>query len=68
MSLLKIIEIIESERIKQKLTRSELCRQAGVNLNTWYKIRKGNTTPNIVTLSLLLDVLNLEVIVKRRNA
>ena len=67
MNLLELPKVCDDVRERFRMTPSDLCRQAGIQLSTWYHWLEGKASPNVSTLSLIMDVLGLEVQVKRRN-
>lgn len=67
MSILSIMDEIEKERIKKKLSVKQLCFHAGVARNNYSRWRNGRMMPTLGPLSCLLDVLNLEIEVVRHE-
>lgn len=67
MSLLEIVSAIETERRKQGISIKDLTRHAGISLYTYYHWIEKRGMPKIDALSCVLDVLNLEIDIRRRE-
>lgn len=65
MDVLKLFQVIENERIRQKIPIKDLCFQADISLPTYYHWLEGRCEPRFYTLSRIMDVLNLKIKVIR---
>ena len=66
MNIADIIEPIEQEREKQGITIKELTRHAGIGCATYKHWKSRMVTPQLVAVSLVMDVLGLEIIVQKK--
>lgn len=55
-------EVIEKKRIARGLTVSKLCREAGIDRGTYYKIRSNPDSAKYSTVSKLVTVVGLNAI------
>ena len=68
MSILDVVKEIERARHNSGLDIAELCKQAGISRATYYHWLEHRTNASINLLSLVMDVLNLEITVTGRKA
>ena len=68
MDVLELPRIIEAERQRMGIDIKSLCYQADISLPTYYHWQNGRTSPNVYTLSRIMDVLGMKIkIVKEGN-
>ena len=67
MNLANIIKAIEAEREKQGITVEAMCRQACICRATYYHWIEDRVSPSLYNISLIMDVLNLEIDVHNRK-
>ncbi len=61
----KVIEKIDAERIKQKLTLKELSLKSGVSEKHISQINTGKTNPTLEVINKLAVALNVDLDVKK---
>ena len=66
MNIINIAEEIDKQREAQGITIEQLCTHAGIARATYYHWLEGRSSPKACLLSLVMDVLNLEVVVRKR--
>lgn len=52
-------KLIREERMKQKLSQTELAQAVGKDRQYMYKIESGSVTPNITTIAILSEALEI---------
>jgi transcriptional regulator with XRE-family HTH domain len=68
MKILEIVDEIEKERERQGLTVEELCKHAGVSMETYSRWNARKSYATLAPLSCIMDVLNLEIKVVKWGA
>ena len=58
---MEIVDRIEREMKRQKISKAELAAAAGVGLPYLYRVFKGQQTPTIAWAEKVCDVLGLEI-------
>jgi DNA-binding phage protein len=61
MSILAIVHEIEKIRILRGISIKALAEQAGIGIWTYYHWLEGKSCPNVRVLSLVMDVLQIEI-------
>jgi len=62
-----IVKTIETERVIQGWGKKALADESGIGHNTYSLIHAGRVSPRLSTLRALMDTLNLEVSLHRRD-
>ncbi len=62
MDVGELIRNIDDMREYQGMTVQELCKNAGIARNTYYSWLDGTIAPNLATLNVVLNVLNIELV------
>lgn len=58
---MKVSKIIEDERIKQKMTITQLCEKADLNFRTVAAILNGQDNVKLCNVKKICDVLNIKL-------
>ena len=56
-----ICKLIREQRLKQKITQTELAEAVGKDRQYMYKIESGKVTPNITTIAILAEALEISL-------
>lgn len=59
-----IAELIRNSRKEKKLTRVQLSEMTGISISSLKNYEHGDFDPNISTLKIILDVLDIEMVFK----
>ena len=67
MNICDVIRVIEKERQKQGITIEDLAEQACICRATYYHWIEDRVSPSLFHISLVMDVLNLDIDVHRKK-
>ncbi len=62
MNLYKIMRIVESERLTNKLHKTTLCSKVDISTTYYNELLKGDKNPSISVVVALLAVFDIELI------
>ena len=57
----KVVELLEQERVKRNITKTEINNKTGLSRTAWTLMKKKKNSPTLRTLLMVADVIGVDL-------